>query len=492
VSEESWGRTTSRAIAWSTVAFVLGRGLSFISVLVLVRILSPADFGVLAAVLVVISLLELAGDLGMKATVVYEQEHGVTDRVRTAFSMNIALAIALSGAGVLLAPAVADFFHQGSHAGLFRLAALNPLITGLGNVHDGVLLRDLRLRERVGPQFQRSLVRAVVSIALAAAGMGPASLVIGFLAGTAAWTASLWRIIPLRPSLKLDPAAARGMLAYGGAASALEVLAVISSRADSVVIGRILGSGALGLYTVAFRVPELMIDSASWNISIVAFPALSRQRVADRAGLGAASLSIMRYCALYALPMGAGIAILSQPIITVLFSERWAPAAGVMSAVAVLSAFGALVFPLGDVFKALGRQPRLVALTVASIPVAVTAMAVVAPAGIVAVAWARTCVAAVQLVVQLTMIAHAVPIRPRDILVALRPGAITAAGVAAGALAVHEAWPGPDAGSLVVAVLAAAAGGVIALRAGAPEVYTELRGHLAGLRMRTRPALQNR
>jgi PST family polysaccharide transporter len=475
------------------VAFVLGRGLSFISVLVLVRILSPGDFGVLAAVLVVISLLELAGDLGMKATVVYEQEHGVSDRVRTAFSMNIALAIVLSAAGVLLAPAVASFFHQGSHAGLFRLAALNPLITGLGNVHDGVLLRDLRLRERVGPQFQRSLVRAVVSIALAAAGMGPASLVIGFLAGTGAWTASLWRIIPLRPSLKLDRAAARGMIAYGGAASALEVLATISSRADSVVIGRILGSGALGLYTVAFRVPELLIDSASWNISIVAFPALSRQRVADRSGLGAASLSIMRYCGLYALPMAAGIAILSRPIITVLFSERWAPAAGVMSAVALLSAFGALVFPLGDVFKALGNQPRLVALTVVSIPVAVTTMALVAPAGIVAVAWARTSVAALQLCVQLTMIAHAVPIRMRDMLVALRPGAVTAAGVAAGCLAVHSAWPGPSVASLAAATLAGAVAGTIALRAGAADVFAELRSHLSGLRMRrTRPALQNR
>ena len=100
--------------------------------------------------------------------------------------MNIALAIALSTIGVLLAEPVANFFHQPDHVGLFRLAALNPLLTGLGNVHDAILLRDMELRRRVGPQFIRSAVRAIVAIALGIAGFGAASLVIGFLAGTAA------------------------------------------------------------------------------------------------------------------------------------------------------------------------------------------------------------------------------------------------------------------------------------------------------------------
>jgi lipopolysaccharide exporter len=454
------GRSARRGVAWSTVAFVGARSVTFLSTLVLARLLVPSQFGVVAAVLVYLSFIELASDLGMKWTVVYEQEHGITERVQSAFTLNLILAASLSAVGVLLAPLVAGFFHASDHVLLFRLAALNLLLTGLGNIQDGLLLRGMAFRRRSIPQVLRASVRGVVGIVLALAGMGAASLVVGFLAGTAAWTLCLWLMAPFRPTFRLDVGIARSMAAYGGAASLLEVLAVVATRVDAIVVGRMLGSGALGLYAVAQRVPELVIENVSWNVSVVAFPALARKRAVDAAGLGRATLELLRWCALYAMPIAVGMAIVAKPATVVLFGQRWAPAAGVMAALALLAAFAAVAFPLGDLFKALGRQRVLVALNLGSLPVLVAAMVVAAPAGLVAVAWARAGVGAVHCVAMIVLVARSVRVEAAEVLAGLRPALAATAGVALGAGAARLGLPGDAVGPLLVAT---AAGGVLGL-----------------------------
>ena len=175
----------------------------------------PTEFGVVAAVAAYVALIELGSDIGMKPAVVYEQEEGLSERIQTAFTMNLATAVALCGLGVAFAPAVAGFFGVADHAGLFRLGALNLLLTGLGNVHDAVLLRDMSFARRIRPQIARDLVRVTVSVGLAVAGFGAAALVYGFLAGTAAWTAWQWILTPLRPRLRCRRTVARSMIAYG-------------------------------------------------------------------------------------------------------------------------------------------------------------------------------------------------------------------------------------------------------------------------------------
>ena len=151
MSSDSWGRSLRGGIAWSTVTFVAAKVLTFVSMLVLARLLVPSEFGAVAAVATFLTLVELGSDLGMKATVVYEQERGFTDRIQTAFTLNIVIVVIFTGIGELLAPAVASFFHIPGQTYLFRLGMLSLLLTGLGNMHDGVLLRELAFNRRIIP-----------------------------------------------------------------------------------------------------------------------------------------------------------------------------------------------------------------------------------------------------------------------------------------------------------------------------------------------------
>ena len=485
-------RRVSRAawlgVVWSNATFVVTRAVGFLGLVVLTRLLAPHDFGVVAAVLVILGVLELGSDLGMRSSVIYEQEHGITDRVETAFTFGLVIAGAVAAVGFAVAPLLDGAFGIHGVTGLFRLALVNILLTGLGNVHDALLLREMALKRRTLSEVARGVVRAIVGIALALAGLGAASLVWGMLAGTAAWAATLWWLTRFVPSLSFDRRIARSMAAYGLGASALDALAAITTRVDAAVIGRFLGSGALGLYTVAFRVPEVVIQSVAWNVSEVVFPALSRQRVLDSGGLPSVTTTLVRFQALYAFPAAVALAGLSGPLVTVLFGPRWQKAAGVLAAVAVMTAVAALIHPVGDLLKAVGQQRILVAANLVLIPVIVVAIAVASSSGIVAVAWARVGSLGIFAVLLMIVTPRSLGLRWAGVLRAALPGLAAAAGMGIGVGAVRVLWPALSAGPLLTGAVAGTAVSALALRTLAPQTFGLLLTQLGGIVERRRAA----
>ena len=486
--DQDWGGKTRSGVLWSTLAFIGSRAVTVITTIVVARLLAPAEFGLVAAVIVYLALLELIGDLGMKATVVYEQEQGVTRRVDVAFTLNLIVAAAFTLAGVLAAPLIAGLFGFEEHTGLFRLGALSVMITAFGNVPDALLTRELDFRRRTIPQLVRAGVRGVASIALVVAGLEALGLVLGMLIGTLCWSVTLWILTRYRPRLALDREVVRSMISYGAGATMLSVVSVIATRVDQVVIGRVLGPAALGLYSIAFRIPEMLIDSVSWNVSQVAFPALSRQRARDAQGLGAATTTIVRYQSLYAVPVSAGLAVLAPPLIVVLFGSKWEEAGGVMSAVAVISGIVAIVFPLGDVFKAIGRQRTLVVLNLIQLPTFIAAVVAFAHEGVVPVAWARAVVTLLFALTTFWLVMRATGMRLADVAGAVRGAVAAGVGVTLGAGAVRIAWPDLSAGPLLAGTAAAAVCGYLVVRLAAPDTARELRGWATAARTRLRPA----
>lgn len=478
MSSDSSHPSLRSGIFWSLATFVAAKSITFLSTLVLARLVAPSDFGALAAVLAYIGLLELLSDLGMGATIVYEAEQGITRRVETAFTLNLLLSVALTGIGVALAPLIADFFNAGGHTGLFRLVALDITLTALGNVHDSLLLRGMEFRKRIVPQLSANSLRAVVSITLVAVGLGASGLVIGFIAGTAAWTVSLWVITRWRPRLTIERGAVRSMLSYGGWASFLDILVVVGNKADVAVIGRILGQGALGIYVIAQRLPELVVENVAWNLSAVAFPALARRRD-EEGGMARTALNLIRYGALFGLPVGAGIAILATPLVVVLFGDKWGAAGRIMTLLAIMYGLHAMVTPLGDVLKALGRQWIIAAINMVAIPTAIVAMVLTAPKGLFTLVLARVLVACAQGFFLFGVVLRMLGLRLLPVLALLRASVATTVGVVAGALPVRLLWNDLAPGPLIAGAVAGAVLGLALLRLFGHEEWEQLRAIVA-------------
>lgn len=462
--------TLRNGVGWSLFALVASKLVSFLALLVLARLLVPDEFGVVAAITIYLAFLEIASDLGVKAVVVYEQERGHSSRVQTAFSLNLIVVVVATLIGIGLSWPVAGFFDLADRHWLFLLGVLSLTFTGVSNIHDGLLLRELSLGRRVRPQLARGVVQAIVSIALAAAGLGASALVIGVVCGSLAWTLVQWSTTTFRPDFTLDRAIARSMVAYASGAWVFFVTSWLSIQADVLVVGHQLDTDDLGVYTMAYRLPELLVFNVAWTLSIVAFPALARERKRDDSDVVDSTVGLIGWLALYALPIAAALSVLGQPIVDVLFSTQWGASGPVLSGVALAVAMLTVMTPISDAAKAVGRQWSMVAIYALHVPLVIAAVVLASDRGPAAVAWASVAATVVFVVALLTWAHFALGITIGRIAHAMRAPVAAALGVCVVALPLrlllHDQVP--DLVVLLVAGLGAASGALLGLRALAP------------------------
>jgi PST family polysaccharide transporter len=456
------GQRAARSFAWSAVSYAGTRLLLFAMTVALTRLLAPAEFGVVAAGMAVVSFLELALDLGVGASLVYEQQSGLTGRVQTAFTLNLLVAAALTVAGVLAAPGVAALLGAPEEAPLYRVLFLYLLIRGAGQVQDAVLKRDLGFRVRAGIDLTRATVRVVLAVALAAVGAGAWSIVLSLLAAELVGTGLSWWATRFRPTFELDRDAGRALLRFGLAVVTLKVVDAIALDSDYLIVGARLGPTALGYYTIAYRLPELVLFNVYWIFSTVAFPVYARYRQRGLVALRTVMLRALRLITMFSFPAGVGLALVSRDAVVVLFGPRWAPATLPMALLALTTAAESIGYASGDIFAATGRPARLLALNVPLTVLLVVGMVLVAPRGIGWVAAAHLTIGLGYAPARLLLANRAVGATIAEDLVALRPGVVAALGVLAGGLPLRLMLPVGSA-SLVAIASAGAAGALVAL-----------------------------
>jgi O-antigen/teichoic acid export membrane protein len=185
-------------------------------------------------------------------------------------------------------------------------------------------------------------------------------------------------------------------------------------------------------------------------------------------------LTVLRYQALYAGPVGAGLAVLASPLVVVLFSPTWGDAGPVLSALAVLATVGAIAFPLGDLLKAVGKQRFLIALNLIQTPIVAAGIVLLAPHGIVAASWLMVGSTVAFAASMMVIVSRQLGVAVASTLGAARPGIIAAIGVTVGAGAVRLGWPALSIGPLVAGMCAGTVGGLVFLRCFAPGVLSEV------------------
>ncbi|MDQ1650431.1 MAG: hypothetical protein QOG60_2488 [Frankiaceae bacterium] len=467
-----------RGFAWAAISFGGNKLLVFASTLVLTRLLAPSDFGVVAAGLTFIAYLEVALDLGVGSAIVYQQEKGHTRGVHVAFTMNVLACAALAALNFALAPAVAEFFRVPDAADVFRAFSIYILLRGLGALQDSLLRRDLLFREKAAADLTRALVRGGFGVVLALAGLGVWSLVWAFLVAEAAGTGVAWFKTRYRPRLMFDRMAAGPLLRFGAPVVALNLLSELGTNSDYLVVGHVLGATALGIYTIAYRLPELLLSNVYWIFSSVAFPVFSQAR-SDSWGLFRDSmLRALRLITLFGFPVSVGLALVSRDAVTVLFSDKWAPAGGPMALISLAIGLAAVGYGSGDIYKAAGRPGMLLVINTVGAVVLLPCFVLAAPHGLVAVAAVHLSYNAVYGMVRLAFANRLVGTTMADVLVALRPALSLSAGIVLVALPVRLLMA-PGALALGAITVAGLAGAGLGLLLGGRSALDDLRG-LAG------------
>ena len=440
-----------RGFAWAAISFGGNKLLVFLSTLVLTRLLAPSDFGVVAAGLTFIAYLEVTLDLGMSSAIIYQQERGHTRTVHVAFSINAVACLLLAAVNLLLAPAIAGFFRVPDFADVFRALSVYILLRGLGALQDALLERDLRFRQKAAAELTRALVRGGLGVGLALAGLGVWALIWAFLVAEVAGTGLTWVQTRYRPRLMFDRVLARPLFRFGGPVVALNLLSELGTNSDYLVVGHVLGSTALGLYTIAYRLPELLLSNVYWIFSSVAFPVFSQAHSNSWKLFRTSMLRALRLITLFGFPVSVGLALVSRDAVTVLFSEKWAGAGTPMALLSLAIGLGAVGYGSGDIYKAAGRPGTLLAFNTVGAVVVLPCFVLAASRGLVVVAAVHLVYNLVYGVLRLVLANRLVGTTVRDILVALRPAVGLAAGIALVALPVRLLIPpGPVALSAII------------------------------------------
>jgi len=423
---------TIRGTLWTYASIYGGKLLNFISTTILAWLLLKEDFGLAGYALVVINFLNVLSDLGVGMALIYHRKKPkIAD---TAFWLSLLTGVVLFALTWLIAPLVGTFFNDLRAVPLTRVLGLSFPISALSNVQGSLLQKQLDFKRKFIPDVIRAASKGIISIVLALLGLGAWSLVIGQVGGLLVSTLSYWRAVPWRPAFNFVSDQARALLGYGVSIIAVNALGVFLLNVDYLLVGRYMGAVALGVYTLAFRVPELLIKQFCGTLAKVIFPVYAKLRDQPTT-LNQAFIATMRYVTMITIPLGLGLALLAEPFVLTFFSAKWEEAIPVMRAISIYALLLSLAFNAGDIFKAQGRMRILTNLQLVRAAVLMPALwwATTQIGTIVAVGWTQAAVALFSSSLDLTVAAHMFKTPIRQVLGAFGPsftsGALMAAGV---------------------------------------------------------------
>ena len=390
---------------WTGLAFVINKTVALASAVVLARLLEPEQYGLAAIGLLVAAFAELLGEGGLGSAVVYVKgPDGPV--VRNALSLAVITGTSATVIGLVTAPFLADVFGEPDVLPILLVLSSVYVMSSLRHVYAGTLARQLLFKKRVIPDTVRALVKAAVTIGLALMGWGPWAIVWGQLAGTVADLLAFVLVTQRRlfPG-RLQRDVAEPLVRFASPLMVVGLIGVVLQNADYVMVGARAGAEDLGVYSLAFKVPEMTLLALPFITGQALFPIFVRLDATDddpdgdTAGFRRGVLGAVRAIAAIAVPAAVVLSVFAPEIVEGVFGERWAAGGPVLRALAIYGMLFALSFTLGDGIKAKGEARLLAKLGVCRMAIVLPVLWWAAGQGIEWVAWAQVALAAVLLVV---------------------------------------------------------------------------------------------
>lgn len=352
--------------------------------IVLARMLQPADFGTVALASVFVVLISVLVESGFAEALIQRDKVTAKD-LNSAFWMNNVIGVVLAIVLILLATVISELLGQPQLAPVLQVLSAVFVFSALGSVPQAVLRRDLAFRTIALRGMAATLAGGIVGIAMALAGAGVWSLVGQMLASAAAGTIMVWIMCSWRPGWSLSAASLRELMRFSAKILGERLALFASRRSDDLLIGVVLGSVALGFYTVAYRILLILTEIIIWTLEGVAFPLLSRLQ-GDQARRKQAFYALLRLCAAVAVPAFLALAVLAPEITRVAFGDKWLPAVPVMQTLALVGIPHVAMYCNKAALNAAGRPDLSLRIALVTCVVNVAGFVLVVHWGIFAVA----------------------------------------------------------------------------------------------------------
>jgi len=340
-------------IKWSSISRFTRQGLMTLTTIIMARLLTPSDFGLLGMAMVVIGFGALFRELGAEGALIQRKDTS-EKLLSSVFWFNVLLGVATMALVYASAPLAAHFYHEPKVSRVIKALSLVFVISGSSAVHAAILTRNMEFRQMAALEIVSSVAGAAVGVVCALYGQGVWSLVYQSITIAAVSSISLWTASRWRPLFFFDRDELKTVWDYTLNLSGYTLFNYFARNADNFLIGRYCGSGNLGYYSVAYQIMFYPLQTISAVFGRVMFPVLSKLQT-NNAGFKSAYIKMVSVIAVFTFPITFGMLAVADPLVTLLLGAKWEPAIWLILVLAPVGLIQSIGTTVGVIYKAKGR-----------------------------------------------------------------------------------------------------------------------------------------
>lgn len=336
---------------------ILIKTLQFSRTIVVARLLFPEDIGLFALAAAVLGIADMLAQPGI-ATALVQKE--VIDRrhLDTAWTSLIVRGGLVGVITFIMAPFVAPVFGTDVIIPIIQILSIAMMINGFENIGTVLLIRDMQFNRKI--LYDISLIVAETTVVIVAAFILHSvwALVLGAVANRITSVAVSYIVHPYRPRLTFDRVAFAELFSFGKWVGVGGVIAYFIAQGDTLATGRLLGTAAVGYYALAFGLALLPAVEIGRTLGTVLFPHLSRLTQGER---GPLFLAIVRSVFLVSIPASIGLAMISEPLVRIVYGEKWLPMLPILHVLLVYGGIKTLSYLIEPLYLSMARPRAIMA-----------------------------------------------------------------------------------------------------------------------------------
>lgn len=355
-----------RGVFWIGGSHVIKQLIGIVTYILLARLLTPDDFGLMGMVMVFISFSMLFVEFGIGAAIIHSKELSEL-AIQSAFWINFIFSTVLALILAASAPLIADFYGNDQLSELTVVLALGLILSGMQVIPKALLQRSLHFFPIARAEVISSTVAALSALLMAWQGYGVWALVTQPIMGNIMLVLLFSYGAAWLPRMHFNWSAVRSYIHYSSGVLASNLLTFLNRNSDDFIIGKFLGSTALGYYTLAYQIMLYPLQQVSGIIVKVLFPSLSHLQD-DRPRFRSMYLKAITSIAIITFPMMLGLLSVAEDFILVVFGEKWLEMLDVLRIFCILGMLQSVVTTVGTIYLSTGETKLMFKVTMYTTP----------------------------------------------------------------------------------------------------------------------------
>ncbi len=379
---ESLKHKTVKGTVWSSIERFATQAVSFVVMIIMARILTPDDYGLVAMLTIFIAISQSLVDSGFSNALIRKQDRDETDN-STVFYFNLAIGLILYVAIFFSTTLIADFYSQPLLVPIARVLSLSIIINSFAIIQRTILTSALDFKTQAKASFTGAFVSGVIGIALAYSGFGVWSIVVYQISSLVINCGLLWILSRWRPRWVYSWKSFRELFGFGSKLAISGIIDTLYSNIYLLVIGKVFNAADLGYYTRASQFSQFPSSNITGILQRVTYPVLCTMQD-DTEQLRDVYRRFLRLSAFVVFPLMMGLAAVAKPLILLLLKEQWAFCIILLQ----IMCFSMMWYPIHainlNLLQVKGRSDLFLKLEIIKKIVGVTILCITLPFGLVA------------------------------------------------------------------------------------------------------------